>query len=107
MGRYLKKALDAEFGQHHHVGDIRGRGMFRALELVKDRETKAPFEPDKGLAKRIKAEAMENGLICYPNSGTIDGKHGDHILLAPPYICSETQIDELIEKLSKSLKKAF
>ncbi|WP_299599620.1 aspartate aminotransferase family protein [uncultured Tateyamaria sp.] len=104
MGRYFEQSLNAEFGQHQHVGDIRGRGMFRALELVKYKDTKAPFAPEKGLAKSIKAKAMENGLICYPNGGTIDGKHGDHILLAPPYICTEAQIDELVEKLAQSLQ---
>ena len=107
MGRYLEKALDAQFGQHRRVGDIRGRGMFRALELVKDKDTKAPFDPEMGLAKSIKAKAMENGLICYPNSGTIDGKHGDHILLAPPFICTEAQIDELVSKLAQSLQDAL
>ncbi len=103
MGAYLAKALDAEFGQHPHVGDIRGRGMFRGLEFVTDRQTKAPFDPDQKLAARLKVAAMENGLICYPMSGTIDGRHGDHVLLAPPFICTHDQIDELVGKLSTSL----
>ncbi|GGX64035.1 adenosylmethionine-8-amino-7-oxononanoate aminotransferase [Tateyamaria omphalii] len=107
MGHYLESALDAQFGQHSHVGDIRGRGMFRALELVKDKETKTPFDPELRLAKSIKAKAMDNGLICYPNGGTIDGRNGDHVLLAPPYICTEGQIDELVGKLAKSLEDAL
>ena len=103
MGTFFDTALRAAFGQHPHVGDIRGRGMFRGLEFVSDRETKKPFDPDKKLAARLKAKAMENGLICYPMSGTIDGKNGDHVLLAPPFISTETQIDELVGKLSASL----
>ena len=107
MGQVLQTALEAEFGQHPNVGDIRGRGLFRALEFVQDRETKAPFDPSEGLAKKIKTTAMENGLICYPNGGTIDGKSGEHVLLAPPFICTEDQIAELVEKLSKSIAQAL
>lgn len=103
MGSYLAEALDAAFGQHPNVGDIRGRGMFRGLEFVADRETKTPFDPSLKVAARLKAAAMENGLICYPMSGTIDGQHGDHVLLAPPFICTRAQIDELVGKLSASL----
>ena len=103
MGAYLERALYEAFGQHPNVGDIRGRGMFRGLEFVADRETKAPFDPNLKLAARLKAEAMENGLICYPMNGTIDGRVGDHVLLAPPFICTEAQIDELVDKLSRSL----
>jgi len=103
IGRYFEAALSAEFGQHPHVGDIRGRGMFRGLEFVADRSTKEPFDPDRKLASRLKAKAMENGLICYPMNGTIDGRLGDHVLLAPPFICTEAQIDELVGKLSTSL----
>ena len=103
MGQYFEEALNAEFGQHPHVGDIRGRGMFRGLEFVSDRESKAPFDPARKLAARLKVKALENGLICYPMSGTIDGHHGDHVLLAPPFISTEAQIDELVGKLSTSL----
>lgn len=103
MAPYFEEALHAEFGQHPHVGDIRGRGFFWGLEFVSDIETKTPFEPAKKLAARLKAEAMKNGLICYPMSGTVDGQTGDHVLLAPPFISTEAQIDELVEKLSSSL----
>ena len=104
MGDYLSGALTARFGQHPHVGDIRGRGMFRALEFVQVRATKKPFDPGLGLSRKLKAAAMENGLICYPGSGTIDGKSGDHVLIAPPFICTEAQIDELVGKLADSLE---
>ncbi|MEY1554140.1 aspartate aminotransferase family protein [Yoonia sp. R2331] len=95
----LFTALQDRFGQHAHVGDIRGRGLFIGLELVADRATKAPFDPARKLAASIKAAAFEAGLICYPMSGTRDGKHGDHVLLAPPFIYSEDHVAELVDKL--------
>lgn len=106
-GKYLETALKAAFEQHPHVGDIRGRGMFQALEFVVDRKTKTPFAPEKKVAARLKMVAMKNGLICYPMNGTIDGQRGDHVLLAPPFISTEAQIDELIEKLSCSLDETL
>ena len=102
-GDYFADRLQAQFGQHPHVGDIRGRGMFRGIEFVADRETKQPFDPELKVAARLKAAAMDNGLICYPMSGTIDGRQGDHVLLAPPFICTRAQIDELVGKLSDSI----
>jgi adenosylmethionine-8-amino-7-oxononanoate aminotransferase len=107
MGEILHNALVAAFGQHAHVGDIRGRGMFRGIELVAERETKAPFDPAKQVAARFKKAAFANGLICYPMNGTIDGQFGDHILIAPPFIISENQIDELVGKLSDSLAEVL
>ncbi len=95
----LFTALEDRFGQHAHVGDIRGRGLFIGLELVADRATKAPFDPARKLAASVKAAAFEAGLICYPMSGTRDGKHGDHVLLAPPFIYSEDHVAELVDKL--------
>ena len=89
------------------IGDIRGRGLFRGIELVADRSTKAPFDPSRGLAARIKKEAFAAGLICYPMSGTIDGQYGDHVLLAPPFIIEDAQIDELVGKLSTAINKAL
>ncbi len=106
-GEKLDAALRARFGQHPHVGDIRGRGLFRGLELVSDRETKVPFDPTRKLNARIKAEAFAAGLICYPMGGTIDGVRGDHILLAPPFIIEDAQIDELTEKLGTAIDRAL
>ncbi|MGB1256644.1 MAG: aspartate aminotransferase family protein [Thiolinea sp.] len=98
-GELLDQALRRAFSNHSHVGDIRGRGLFRGIELVADRNTKAPFSADQGIARRIKAAAQQAGLLCYPMSGTIDGELGDHILLAPPFIITPEQIDELVEIL--------
>ena len=107
QGDKLDAALRAQFGDHDNIGDIRGRGLFRGIELVADRSTKAPFDPSRGLAARIKKEAFAAGLICYPMSGTIDGQYGDHVLLAPPFIIEDAQIDELVGKLSTAIDKAL
>ena len=100
MGDRLEAALRDAFGQHPHIGDIRGRGLFRGLEIVEDRETKRPFAPERAVHKAVKKTAFENGLICYPMGGTIDGRQGDHVLLAPPFILEDAHIDELVGKLS-------
>ena len=100
----LFNELKIKFKAHSNVGDIRGRGLFIGLELVKDRDTKKPFDPSLKIAANIKRAAFEAGLICYPMSGTRDGKWGDHILLAPPFIIDEKQVTELIEKVSVSLE---
>ncbi len=107
MGQKLDAALHATFGQHPHVGDIRGRGLFRGLELVQDRETKAPFDPARAIHKQVKQTAFQAGLICYPMGGTIDGKSGDHILLAPPFILEDQHIAELVAKLNTALAEVL
>jgi len=107
MGAVLDAALRDRFGQHPHVGDIRGRGLFRGLELVADRESKAHFDPDRRIHARIKSAALEAGLICYPMGGTIDGRKGDHVLLAPPFILTEDQVGELTDKLAVAIRSAL
>ncbi len=107
LGEQLDAALHNTFGQHPNVGDIRGRGLFRGLELVQNRDTKACFPPELGVNKKIKAACFEAGLICYPMGGTIDGKNGDHVLLAPPFIMQEQHIDELVSKLDIALQKVL
>ena len=104
QGEKLQAALIERFGQHPHVGDIRGRGLFRGVELVADRETKATFAPKLRVNAEIKKAALAAGLICYPMGGTIDGVHGDHVLLAPPFIISDAQIDELVDKLGTAIE---
>jgi len=107
MGEVLDTALRERFGQHPHVGDIRGRGLFRGVELVADRESKAVFDPARKLHAKVKAHALEAGLICYPMGGTIDGQRGDHILLAPPFIIGPDQIGELVDKLAHAVESAL
>lgn len=103
----LEAALAERFGDHPHVGDIRGRGFFRGIELVADRASKAPFEPAFGLAGKVKKAAMNNGLICYPDSRTVDGLSGDHVLVAPPFIATDAQFAELADKLLRSIDEAI
>ncbi len=99
MGEKLAIGLSDKFAQHPHVGDIRGRGLFRGLELVADRETKEPFDATLSIHAKIKKAAFEQGLTCYPTGGVCDGKKGDQILLAPPFIIEDSHIDEIIDKL--------
>jgi len=106
-GEALEARLVERFGNHRHVGDIRGRGLFRGLELVAERGDKRPFDPAYRLHARIKAEAMALGLICYPGGGTIDGRHGDHVLLAPPFIVGEDELDILVDRLGQAVDAAI
>ena len=103
LGAILERKLKAAFAEHPHVGDIRGRGLFWGLELVEDRATKKPFEPKLRMHARVKREALRAGLMCYPMGGTLDGRQGDHVLLAPPFILDEPQLDELVDKLSRAI----
>ncbi|MFO1050283.1 MAG: aspartate aminotransferase family protein [Geminicoccaceae bacterium] len=106
-GERLELLLRESFEGHPHVGDIRGRGLFRGVELVRERATKEPFDPACRLHGRIKAAAMRHGLICYPSGGAADGRRGDHVLLAPPYILTDAQLEELVGKLSAAVNEAI
>ncbi|MCS3898097.1 adenosylmethionine-8-amino-7-oxononanoate aminotransferase [Bradyrhizobium japonicum USDA 38] len=102
-GKRLEQRLTERFGNHRHVGDIRGRGLFWAIELVADRAGRTSFDPALKLNQKIKAEAFANGLGCYPGGGTVDGVRGDHVLLAPPYIASADEIDLIVDKLGTAV----
>ncbi|MCC6007872.1 MAG: aspartate aminotransferase family protein [Rhodobacteraceae bacterium] len=106
-GAELRARLEHRFGQHLHVGDIRGRGLFLGLEFVAERDSKAPFPPERRLHAHIKRAAMDQGLICYPMGGTIDGQRGDHVLLAPPFTLGSDQVAELVDKLSAAVDMAL
>lgn len=107
MGAHLSRRLNERFGNHHHVGDIRGRGLFQAIELVADRGSKEPFDPALKLHARVKREAMARGLMVYPTGGTIDGRLGDHVLLAPPFIAKPGDIDAIVERLGDAVDAAI
>ncbi|WP_338831168.1 aspartate aminotransferase family protein [Bradyrhizobium sp. 27S5] len=106
-GRQLEQRLVERFGNHRHVGDIRGRGLFWAIELVADRGTRQPFDPKLKLHQRIKSAAFAGGLGCYPSGGTADGQRGDHVLLAPPYIATPGDIDMIVERLGAAVDSAL
>ena len=103
LGTLLESRLRAAFANHPHVGDIRGRGLFWGVELVADRASKRPFDPTQRVHAKVKKAALKAGLMCYPMGGTLDGVQGDHILLAPPFILEEAQLDELVSKLGTAL----
>jgi adenosylmethionine-8-amino-7-oxononanoate aminotransferase len=107
MGELLRAGLEARLGQHPHIGDIRGRGLFLGIELVEDRETRRPFAPERKLFARIKRQAFGLGLICYPNGGTVDGRSGDHILLAPPFILEEGHVDLITGGIAQAIDRAI
>lgn len=104
MGARLQEGLEAALGQHPNIGDIRGRGLFRGIELVADRDTKEPLDPALKTHAKIKKAAMARGLMCYPMGGTIDGVRGDHVLLAPPYIIAPEEVDQIVERLAGAIK---
>ncbi|CAB3906931.1 aspartate aminotransferase family protein [Achromobacter animicus] len=107
QGAGLAQRLHAALGEHPHVGDIRGRGLFMGVELVQDRASKQPFDPELTLHARIKREAMARGLMVYPMGGTLDGRQGDHVLLAPPFIISDDELDQLTERLTGAIDAAI
>ena len=107
QGARLRAALEQRFGGHANVGDIRGRGLFLALELVEDRATRQPFARSQRLAERLRKSALDIGLLCYPSSGTVDGERGDHVLLAPPYIVDDRHVAEIVDKLDTALERVL
>jgi len=107
QGERLREGLIERFGNHRHVGDIRGRGLFLGIELVEDRASKAPFDPARRLHAKIKAEAKGRGLLVYPMPGTIDGKRGDHIVIAPPFTISDAEIEIIVDRLGVAVEAAL
>jgi len=107
MGEGLRTGLEARFGQHPNVGDIRGRGLFQGLEIVADRETKEPLPPPAKTHARIKKAAFDRDLMVYPMGGTIDGARGDHVLLAPPFVATAADVDEIVGRLGEAMDAVF
>lgn len=106
-GKQLRTRLNEELAHHPHVGDVRGRGLFVGVELVADRDSKAPLPPEFKTHARVKQCAMDLGLLVYPMGGTIDGRRGDHVLLAPPFITSADEIEIIVERLAASIDAAI
>jgi adenosylmethionine-8-amino-7-oxononanoate aminotransferase len=106
-GTLLRRRLGERFGNHPHVGDIRGRGLFQAVELVEDRSSKMPFDPARKVYAKVKKAAMACGLMVYPMGGTIDGTRGDHVLLAPPFIVTAGEIEEIVDRLGNAIDDAL
>jgi len=102
-GEQLRAGLRAALGDHPNVGDVRGRGLFVGVEFVADRASKATLDPALKTHARLKSAAMQNGLLVYPMGGTVDGVHGDHVLFAPPFICTAQDIDRIIARFADSV----
>jgi adenosylmethionine-8-amino-7-oxononanoate aminotransferase len=107
QGEFLQRLLESKLADHPHVGDIRGRGLFRGIELVMDRDSKEPFDPSLKLYAKIKREALARGLIVYPMGGTHNGSRGDHVLLAPPYIITEHELEAVVDRLTRAMNAAI
>ena len=103
----LRASLREVFANHPNVGDVRGRGLFVGVELVADRDSKQPLDPARRTHSRVKSEAMQRGLLVYPMGGTVDGRQGDHILMAPPFISTAADIDAMIERLVPAVDAAL
>ncbi|MFU1930357.1 aspartate aminotransferase family protein [Bordetella hinzii] len=106
QGEGLMQRLRTALGEHPHVGDIRGRGLFLGVELVAERASKAAFDPQRAVHARVKREAMARGLMVYPMGGTIDGRQGDHVLIAPPFIITDDELDQLTDRLRGAIDAA-
>jgi len=106
-GEHLMTLLSKRFGDHPPVGDIRGRGLFVGMEFVSDQKSKTAFPVEQGIPGKLKNAAMRNGLICYPGGGTVDGRKGAHLLLAPPFIAEDQHFEELADRLDKMLHSVF
>ncbi|WBW72465.1 aminotransferase class-III [Schizosaccharomyces osmophilus] len=107
IGKYLDEQLHKTFDSHPHVGDIRGRGVFWGLEFVKDKKSKQWFDPKYKVGALISKVGIKNGAFLNPGAGTYDGVHGDHIMVAPPYIITKEEVDTLISILAKSIDEAI
>ncbi len=106
-GEQLRARLREVFANHPNVGDVRGRGLFVGVELVADRDSKQPLDPSRRTHSRVKSEAMQRGLLVYPMGGTVDGRQGDHILIAPPFISTAADIDAMVERLVPAVDAAL
>ena len=106
-GAQLQALFQDAFGEHPHVGDVRGRGLFWGVELVADRASKQWFDPELKLHARLKRAAMAEGLMVYPAGGSVDGRCGDHILLAPPFISTPDELAQIVHRLRTAIDKTL
>ena len=106
-GEQLRQLLREQFFAHPHVGDVRGRGLFISVEFVQDRISKASFDPQLKIYAQLKASGMQHGILTYPSGGTVDGVRGDHVLLAPPFTCTEGDIERIAELFGRAVQKVL
>ncbi|KAK1142419.1 hypothetical protein N8T08_007971 [Aspergillus melleus] len=104
MGRVLEELLHIELRDCRSVGDIRGRGLFWAVEFVRDKKSKESFDPALKFGLRVQQAAFEKGVAIYPGAGSVDGFRGDHVLLAPPFIITEEQLKTICRVLREAIE---
>ena len=107
LGDSLLAGLRERFADHPNVGDIRGRGLFAAIELVANRETRQGFADQPALAETLRRAAMEEGIICYPGSVTWDGLTVPHVMLAPPFIATTAELETGLDRLQAAVARVF
>lgn len=107
IGEVLGRKLHRAFDDHPHVGDVRGRGLMWAIELVADRRTNDPFPRSHRLYARVASKAFDDGLIVYAMGGCADGRLGDHVMISPPLVVQEAELDEIIAKLRVAVDAAI
>ncbi len=105
MGALLKRRLEEELGGHPHVGVIRGRGLLLGVEFVADRATRAPFEPEADVRGRFARACLAEGVYVYQGGGNVDGRRGDHALLAPPFVIDEDEVETLVAGMAAGLAR--
>src|SRR5262249_2335699 len=103
----LENGLIERFGNHRHIGDVRGRGLFWALEFVSDRASKSVFDPKLKINERVKQEARARGLATYPMGGTIAGKQGNHVIVPPRDVATDSDIDAIVDRLGAAVDAAL
>ncbi|RZT43189.1 aspartate aminotransferase family protein [Cupriavidus agavae] len=102
-GEQLRGRLREALGNHPNLGDVRGRGLFVGVEFIADRATKAPLDPARRTHAALKRTCMDHGLLVYPMGGTVDGVRGDHVLFAPPFICTAADIDNIVDRFAQAV----
>lgn len=106
-GMQLKDEIRRALAEIDEIGDVRGRGYFIGIELVHDRERKTPFPHQRRLSMDVAARCFEDGLVCYPCSGNVDGTNGDTVIIAPPYNASDAELEELVAKFARGVRSAL
>lgn len=108
QGLVLERLLKEKLASHPHVGDIRGKGMFWGVELVADKKTKEPFDPAWDVSGKIREVALAEELVTfYHGQGTVDGERGDHMIIAPAYTITESEVEDVVGRLVRAVDKLF
>lgn len=106
-GERLRKELTSALEGHPHVGEVRGLGLMVGIEVVADRDGREPFAREDLAAERVTAAARQRGLLLYSSTGCADGTNGDLLMLGPPFVITDEQLSEAVEKTAEALGAAL